>query len=1173
MFRRFPNVQRHFCAILLFTLGFCGHAAWAGTGGSVAGVIKDPSGAVVPSARVTLVEISTGIRHGSVSDARGAFSFPALPVGRYSLEITSPGFETYRRGPIVVDANSALSLDATLQIGRTTDSVTVQDNAIHIETTSTQIGDVITSQQITAVPLNGRSFTDLLPLQPGVAPLSSITGDTVQDVGAQALSPAGFENPGTISINGQREFANAFIVNGSDSEEDVNSGIAILPNLDSIAEFRILTANFDAEYGEYSGGQINVITKSGANAYHGNIFEFFRNTALDANDYFSNFNGEPRGQFQQNQFGGTLGGPAIRNKVFFFGDYQGTRQTVGIAQPANGLPTAVQRMGDFGPNLLSRSVSGPYIASILTQELGETVTAGEPYASVFPGRFIPQSVWSAPAKHLLQYIPIPNASGTFSTSSFNQTLNDNKGAFRLDAQTSLGAISAYCFLDNYSLNNPYPVAQGGASVPGFNALNSGRAQLASLGDTRTIGPHAVNELHLSYLRDYNDLGKPVGGAGISLASQGFVTGAGTLGIVPLSPGTEGVENVNFNGFSIGTNTNELRQANNTYQVLDNYSVLVREHSFKFGGEFHFDEVNVHAVAQFNGSFIFTGNETGSDFADFLLGAPTQYNQSQLNPFYERNKYAGAFAQDSWHIQPGLTINYGIRWDRIEPWYEKYNQISTFEAGKQSEVFPGAPAGILFPTDPGVRRTISPPGDEFSPRLGLAWSPQYGPETWPGKLFGGPGKTSIRAGAGMYYTAIEALSLGVLAANAPYGTTYTSPLPPLFSTPFVAASNGATTGQPFPVTLAPLGPTRGHPDVNLNWAPFLPISGIPGYNVNNRIPYTVEYNLSLERQLDRNTVANVSYVGTQSHRQLVLVEANPGNPALCLSLGQAGDAAPGTTPCGPFLESNVFVTASGQTVNGTRGPLGPNFGSDTLQSTIGYANYNSLQTSLRHTSKRLTVLAGYTYGKTLDESSNLGEEVNPFNPALNYGLASYGVKHNFVASYDYQLPFDQFFKPTRLTSGWQFSGIVRFSTGFPVTLVNYGDNSLLGAEPNGVNNYGVDEPDLSGRPLNLQGNPRNDGLVYFNPQAFAENALGTPGDAKRRFFYGPGMANYDMALAKSLPVKESAAFLFRIEAFNVFNHAQFFGPQSVDGNIADSTFGKVVSSQPPRILQGAIKFSF
>jgi len=612
---------------MLFSLN-----SWAGVGGSVSGTIKDTSNAVVPNASVSATNIETGVLHQAATNGQGFYSFADLPIGHYNITIQKTGFKPYQRTGVTINANSALTVDAVLAVGERSDVVTVAENQLLVETTSTQMGEVITSARMTAVPLNGRSFTDLLSLQPGVAPATSITSETVQDVGATALSPSGDLNPGTISINGQREFANSFLVNGSDVEEDVNMGAAIVPNLDSIDEFRILTNNFDAEYGEFSGGQINVVTKSGTNAFHGDVFEFLRNTDLDARNYFSH----TRGVFDQNQFGGTFGGPIQRNKIFFFGDYQGTRSTQGLDTNKIPVPSLAERNGNFVN--LSGIVSGAYLASLLTQELGYTVTSEEAYSAVFPDGVIPKSAWSVPATNLLKYIPTPNNSdGTFSTSAFNKTSRDDKGAYRLDANTRWGLMSAYYFLDDWSQNNPYPVAQGGANVPGFNALYTGRAQLLGLGNTKTLSPTAVNEFRFSYLRDANDLGKPIGGVGVSLASQGFEVGQGTPGIVPLSPKTEGVESVNLNSFTIGTNTNELKQVGNTFQWLDNFSKVIGTHTIKVGGEFHYDQVNVNAIAQFNGSFLFFSSETGSDFADFLLGVPSQYNQSQLQPFYGRNK--------------------------------------------------------------------------------------------------------------------------------------------------------------------------------------------------------------------------------------------------------------------------------------------------------------------------------------------------------------------------------------------------------------------------------------------------------------------------------------------------------------------------------------------------------
>ena len=1189
------NINRRFAILLSWLILFCTTAAWGAVAGSISGVVKDPSGSVVPDANVLVRELNTGTLHQTHSGAGGYFTFPVLAVGRYELSVQASGFQGYRRKDIVLNSDAALELEVPLEVGAVSQTVTVTDNALHVETVSTQLGEVISGRQMAAVPLNGRSFTDLLSLQPGVAPATSISSSTVQDVGATVLEPSGTLNPGTISINGQRETSNYFGVNGSDAEEDVNAGTAIIPNLDAISEFRIVTSNFDAEYGEFSGGQISVVTKSGGNGLHGSAFDFLRNTDLDARNYFS----PARGAYRQNQFGGTVGGPIRRDKLFYFLDYQGTGQAQGIDTGEIGVPSNADRTGDLsdfvdnsGKSMLTGMVSGSYLASLLTQKLGYTVAQGEPYyfngcsqadaqagRCVFANAQIPSNAWSVPAQRMLQYIPAPNSANGFATSAYDQTLRDDKAGTRLDANTRWGLLSAYYFIDNFNLDNPYPTAQSGASVPGFNALTTGQAQLLALSATKAINSTMVNELHVSYLRDFTNLGQPVGGRGVSLISQGFENADGSPSIVALDPKGPSVENLNFNGYSTGAAANQLIQANNTNQVADTFSKVLGSHTMKFGSEFHADQVNAHPIAQFNGSFVFSGTETGVDFADFLLGVPSQYNQSQLNPFYARNKYVSLFGQDSWHALPSLTLNYGLRWDRIAPWSEKYNQISTFEAGAQSVVFPGAPAGILYPGDPGVPRTLAPVGNlGFSPRVGVAWSPQAKAGGILEKLLGSPGTTSVRASFGNFYTAIDALSISVLAANAPYGTTYTSPQEPLFATPFIAAADGTNYGQPFPYKFASLNSSPSNPDANIDWSAYEPISGIPGYDVHNRVPYSEEWMFSIERQAGPATVLSASYTGTSSHRQRVLIEPNPGNPALCLSLGQPSEVQPGTLTCGPGGENTVYYPIGGGQENGTRGPLGANFGSNALQSTIGHADYNALELSARHTSGRLEFSAAYTYSKSLDQSSNIGEEVNPFNPALSYALSSFDVKHNFVLSYEYQLPFDRLVRSSRfgakgLAQGWSLSGITRFASGFPVTMTNNGDNSLIGTNPNGVNNSSIDEPDYDGGRLNLNHNPRQNGNNYFETTAFTMNALGTPGNAKRRFFFGPGADNYDTAVAKKLSLTESKSMLFRLEAFNVFNHTQFNGPASVDGNIGSSTFGNAISAAPPRILQGAVKFNF
>ena len=1161
---------------------FCASAiAFASSGGSISGRVKDPSGRNIPGAEIRLQELNTNQTYSIHADANGYYRLPVLPVGKYTLIVSAQGFSDYRRTGIVLDTDDALTLDVPLGLASVTQAVTVTDTPAHLDPDNTQLGEVISGRQMTAVPLNGRSYTDLLSLQAGVVPQTSITSQTVQDVGATQLSPSGNLNPGTVSINGQREFANAFIVNGADVEEDVNSGTAIVPNLDSIDEFRILISNFDAQYGEFSGGQIKVITKSGSNAFHGNVFEFLRNTSLDARNYFS----PSRGTFNQNQFGGTIGGPIRHDRLFFFADYQGTRQTMGVDTGLIPVPTLADRSGNVSDmaSALTGVVNGTNFASLLSQELGHTVVAGENYyvpgcttsaQCVLPNGIIPQSAFSLPAQRLLQYIPAPNVSGvSYSTSSQNQTVRDDKGAIRADYDSRAGRLSAYYFIDDFSLDNPYPVAQSGASVPGFNALNTGRAQLATVALVTPFGERSVNEAHVSYMRDVNDLGQPVGGLGVSLQSQGFVDASGDPTIYALAPSHVGVENIFFNNYSIGTAANELRQVNNILQTTDDFSRVIRSHSLRAGFGFHHDEVDGYPIAGFNGNFQFAGTETGSDFADFLLGVPTAYNQSQLNPFYGRNNYYGAYVQDSWRVNDSLVINYGVRYDRISPWSEEHNEISTFRAGAQSIVFPGAPAGILYPGDPGVPRSLAPAGNEISPRFGISYSP-HPVGALSQKILGGAGKTTLKAGFGSFYTAIEATTLGILAANAPYGTTYTSPLPPLFQNPFITASTGQNLGQQFPIQLAPTGASRSNPDVNVNWGQFTPISGIPAYSSTNRIPYVEEYMASVQRQLTKALTLSVTYTGNVGHRLLVIEEANPGNPALCLSLSQPSEVAPNSPTCGPTLESSVFTTPNGTVINGTRGPLGPNFGSDANQLTIGYSSYNAGEVNVHYLSTRLEVIGAYTYAKSLDESSNVGDEVNPINPALSYALSSFDIRHNFVVSYNYELPFEQLLRNhARLTTGWRLSGITHISTGFPITLVNNSDNSLLGTLNNGINNFFVDTPQTTGEPLGLNHNPRANGGMYFNPNALALQPLGTPGNAKRRYFYGPGQANFDMALQKSIPLKDEKALEFRFESFNVFTHTQFFGPSSVNGVLGSSNFGQVISASAPRICQGAVRLTF
>jgi len=1140
----------------------------AGTGGSIAGTIADPSGGVVPGVLVMARNAETGVVRKTTTNGEGFYAFPILPEGRYELQIAEAGFQPFKSAGVLVTSNAALRVDVRLILEAHDEAVTVTESPTRVETTTTQMGELIAAQQVASIPINGRSYTDLLALQPGVIPASSQQPNAVVMSGCTSAPPSGDLNPGNVSVSGQRETANGFVVNGSTVQEDFNMGAAIVPNLDSIREFRVLTSNFDAEYGNFSGGQVLVTTKSGTNQLHGSAFEFLRNTDLDARNYLAS----DRARYDRNQFGGTLGGPIRKNRVFFFADYQGARMTQGVDTGLISVPSLANRDGDFSGNAgtLSGTVNGQYWAGLLSQRLGYSVHPGEPYyvpgcvsseQCVLPNARIPEQAWPAPAKALLPFIPKPNqGDSTFSTSAYNQKLRDDKGAFKIDGNTRWGAVSAYYFSDDYRMDNPYPTGQGGANVPGFNAISQGRAQLAAIGLTTTLGPASINELRFGYMRTANHVGQPVGGVGPSLASQGFVDATGKPGIVPLAPQIEGIENVAFNDFTIGVDTTGVLQANNTYQWSDNFSKVTGKHIVKFGASVHDDQVNINPDATYNGSFLFQGTETGSDFADFLLGIASSYNQADSQAFYLRNKYAGLYGQDSWRVRPNLTLNYGLRWDLLPPWREKYNQMQTLIPGQQSLVYPGAPAGLVFPGDPGIPSTLAPAKrTNFAPRLGLAYSPSS--------------KTSIRAGYGLFYTAFEGISAGIMSANPPYGYDYTSFAPPLFTTPFVTAASGQDNGQRFPEPIPAFGASAKTPNTSVNWSQYLPITGVPSFFHNNVTPYSESYTLSIQRELARDTVFTASYLGTEAHHLLVLISANPGDPALCLSLSQRRDVMPGTPTCGPFGESGTYTTPSGQAIPGTRAPFSSQFAAVTYQKTIGNSNYNAVELSLHHSSPSLELLAGYTYGKSLDQSSSLAEAVNPLNPNLSKAISAFDMRHNFVASYNWKLPLVKLLnRRYRWAEGWSLSGITRFSTGFPVTLFNNNDTSLLGTIPNGINNNGVDTPNYVPGNLNINTNPRN-GKPTFNTTLFSLPDLGKVGTAARRFFYGPGIANFDAALHKNVRLSESRSLELRFEAFNVFNHAQFYGPAAVNGNITSPKFGQVTNSAPPRLVQVAAKFYF
>jgi len=1127
-----------------FLIGFAAlittSALMADVTGSILGMVSDPSAAMMQGVRVSATNVNTNQTTETVTDVAGQYRILSLPVGEYKVQATAPGFQTFVATGIVLTVDEQRRVDIVLSVGATQQEVSVTADALQVETTNTQLGDVIDQKKILELPLNGRSFIDLFGLQPGVAPAGTRN-----------------EGPGTISVNGQRENSNGFLVNGGDVSGAANFEAGVQPNLDAIQEFRLITNGFDAEYGRFSGALMNTITKSGTNSIHGTAFEFLRNDKMDSRGFFDT----DKGALKRNQYGYAVGGPAIRDKLFWFTDYQGDRIVSGGSASEVQVLSDAEREGHVDVSRLTGTVTGSYWAQVLSQRLGRPVQVNEPYSDVFPDGVIPTSAFSPATKGTIGFIPTPNVGDNiYASAALSTKTIDHKVGQRVDFLNKLtGNWSGYYYLDDLSRLDPY----GASSFPtGFGSDERDRNQLGTLSNTHIFSPTAVNDFRLTYTRIVAR-SVPAGIEAPSLESMGFITGAGTLGINNAGPtGYKAVPFIGLNNFGFG-DPGTGNGIQNTYTIGDTFSKVQGRHTVKFGGEYRYYQMNNRNGGGFVGNFNFSGEETGSDVADYLLGAPSSYSQNSPQALDGRSKYGGAFVQDSFRLRSNLTLNYGLRWEFSTPWYDTQNKIVSLVPGLQSVQYPTAPKGLVYPGDPGVPDTLAPTRyNNFGPRLGIAYSPNT-TEGFLGKLFGGPGKTSIRFSSGMFYTAIQDQTLYWILGTVPFGEYWGSPSPTLFEEPFRTRATGASQGQPFPYVIPAPGSDAAK---NFNYSPYLPLVSTLGYEIHNKLPYAIHYNFTIQRQLSGSMVASIGYVGTQGRHMLSIVEANPGDAPLCLSLRGSG-VMPGTLECDRFLEDQTFTRPDGSLVHGTRSPFGSeNFGYSYYESNWANSDYNSLQASLERRAGDGVFLLGYTWSKSLDNGSFFNDRMNYSNHALSRSLSNFDVTHNFIASYTYPIPFERAFRsaPKRLVKGWEIAGITRFSTGFPVGVLGDFDISLRGTQ-------GLDTPNFTGS-VHYAGDPRDNGHVWMTRDGFSYPDLGNFGNAPRRFFHGPGLNNWNLALHKETPIREGVTLQIRAEFFNAFNHAQFANPV---GTLSNSRFGIIggLQGQQTRVGQVAAKFIF
>jgi hypothetical protein len=1123
--------------------------------GTIRGTITDATGAVIPTATVTVTNEGTGVSRTLTSQSDGSFDFEnLLAPATYTITIEKDGFRKSVATGAHLDVNQVYVANNALEVGTTATQVTVEANPAQINTTSMQLGTTVSAATITDLPLNGRNWIQLQQLQPGVVGGSDRFG-----------SGMGGTN---FSTNGSQTQQNSFLVNGVDTADISLNTAGVIPSPDAIGEFRMVTSTINPEYGRNSGAVLNAVIKNGTNGLHGDAFEFYRDKGLDARNFFQN----TVTPFHQNQFGGTIGGPIDiphvyngKDKSFFFFSYQGTRNTVPQSFGVPTVFTADERNGAFPSLATSTGIS----ATPLVGDNGTTYAAGTPYSTIFSAGQIPSADLNPLATKLTnQFVPLPNTTGNGYTFNPVTTGLDDQYITRIDHNFSTkDSIWGYWLWERTPNNSTLPFA--GASLPGFAAQNQFHAQQYAVSWNHIFNGTTLNEARFGYFRFNFNAVNPV--SAIDPTSYGF------SGINPQNPSVASLPVMAVTGlFTLGfSEFGPQPRLENTYQAIDNFSKIVGRHSFKAGFTMDRYEVYNPFYAFLSGFYNFAGTgpySTGNPGADFLLGQPDQYVQENGSIIDARSREYYSYAQDEFKVRPNITLTYGTGWDIETPYQNLYyngRDVNAFRPGVQSTVFPTAPLGVLWPGDPGINSAggVRTPLHDFAPRLGFAWSP------------GNSQKWSIHAGVGMYYNRTEEeLALQNL-STPPFSVTSFGVGgiggSPSLANPYTgwcgSSPVACSTSNPFPYTAPP-------PGSKVNFAAIEPLT-VNVLSKNFGTPVSENYNLTVERQLSGSTTMTVAYVGNVAHHLEGAYELNP-----------AGQA-PGVNPTAAALGCTASNLGTCAATTFPYNPLTTGIAAINQQSTDFNSNYNSLQVSVnKRFSHGLQFMAAYTWSRYFDQNSTFDNQagfvppgINPFSFTSMYAPSDNDAPQRFVFNYDYTLPiyrYAHFARP--LTDGWKLVGIVTFQSGFPVLVANTADPSLTcwsAAEVVDVPCW--DRPNVvSGTPLNL-GNPRSqtyNGLpnYWFNPGAFTQAAAGTGiGNSSRNPFYGPGINNFDMSLLKDIHITESKYIELRLEAFNTFNHAQFGAPVS---DINNPNFGRVLgtfagSGIAERVLQLSGKVYF
>jgi hypothetical protein len=1140
--------------VLAVSLVFCIHTLRADDlVAHIRGTVADPASARVPGAEVVATNTETKVSTKLTSTKEGTFEFLSLPIGTYEVTVSKDGFRTSTTRNILLRLNQIYNLDVTLELGRQAESVQVDANPVQVETAVTQMGAVIDGATIVDLPLLNRAWVSLEQLVPGVVASSDRFG-------------AGY----AYATNGSESQQNSFLINGADSMDLRLNQPLVRPSPDSIGEFNLIDSTINPEYGRNSGAILNAILKSGTNFFHGTAFEFYRDTFLNARNFFQT----STPVFHQNQFGGVLTGPIVKQHSFFMISYQGTRNR---APDSNETTTAVpvysaaQRAGYF-PDIATSTAVSPIP---LVAESGATMAAGTPYNILFPTGHIPAADFNPLSANLMnKYVPQATLPGGLFGYNPVQTENQQQGVARLDNTiTTKDTIWGSLFLQHDPLIHSLPFL--GSTLPGFGEQDTSfTSQFVGAWD-HTFNATTLNEVRLSYLRfNYNNTAP---------LSPALPSSYGFTGINPEFPGSASMPYIQVTGyFNLGFSPYGPQPViSNTYQLDDNFSKVHGNHTFKFGFDGRRYQVYNTYDAQNNGEFIYGGSgqySTGDPGADFLLGFPDTYIQGSGGIQDFRTYEIYLYAQDSWKVRRNLTLNYGAGYQIDTPLenqhFDKLDN-NCFIPGEQSTVFPTAPLGLTFPGDKGC--TLSgyhAHYDHIGPRFGFAYTPGNGK------------KTVIRGGFGIYFNRTEEeLGLQQLSA-APFSITNFGVGniggSPSFANPFRDVATGQFASNPFPFIPA----TKGQA---VDFSAFYPLD-MNISNPNSTSPYAMNFNLNVQRELPGSMLLQVGYVGAQGRHLEIVYEGNPISPA-----GQAECAA---DPACIADRANQHVDYPTHALYAP----GNIFASVGTQGTFGVSSYNSLQITLtKRLSHGLSFLAAYTWSHSIDDTSGYEgsgaapgyyRAPDPYDFASYRGDSIFDARQRFVFSYDWLIPsaskrWNNLFA-REILDGWKLAGITTLQSGFPVTVGDsFGFQSLSCDQyvyyacwdtPNAVGTpttYNVRNSTL----VNTATNPANTTALndyYFNPNAFAVEAFGKLGNEGRNNFHGPGINNTDLSLIKDIKLlKESQKLELRMDTFNTFNHTQFRFSSSIlsFSDINSGNFGRALSAAPGRVVQLAVKLYF